>query len=60
MSISVSPKAAQSLRITSIEVPPAVMNSSQVTLVCNYDLQGDQVSNRRKSAEPNYSKPIKL
>lgn len=35
---------SHSLRIHSIEVPPAVMNGSQVVLACNYELQGDQVS----------------
>lgn len=35
---------ADGLKLTSIEVPAAVMNSSQVVLVCNYVLEGDQVS----------------
>lgn len=32
------------VRIRSIQVPSAVYNGSQVTLVCKFDLQGDQVS----------------
>lgn len=34
----------RSLRIDSIEVPSAVANGTQIMLVCNYDLQNDQVS----------------
>lgn len=44
--VYIEPKpAALALRINAIQVPAAVMNSSaQVALICDYDLQADQVS----------------